>query len=243
MRAITPLVIRLAQENADLSEEIAATASSMTALTDQMEQVKQLARQIEEDFNSARESVEIGGLSQGLGQMLLQRSQSLPDARMLRRQVEERENQAAEIGVKRLRHRRDARPLRDLNAYVTSIAAEVSADPSSRLYEQLQDLGSSRQALLDRAIESDDIYLRTLGELESAQKRLLAAIREFTGFLDENLLWMRSASQTELGERGAGAGSFPRRLAWSSAHRRLPGHALAGFRLTGCGSHRPAVEP
>ncbi len=70
--------------------------------------------------------------------------------------------------MKRLRHRRDAKPLRDLNAYVASIAAEVSADPSSRLYEQLQDLGSSRQALLDRAIESDDIYLRTLGELESA---------------------------------------------------------------------------
>ncbi len=73
-----PLVIRLAQENADLSEEIAATASSMKTLTDQMEQVKQLARQIEEDFNSARESVEIGGLSHELGQMLLQRSQSLP---------------------------------------------------------------------------------------------------------------------------------------------------------------------
>jgi potassium efflux system protein len=198
-----PLVVQLAEQNAVLSEEIAAMASPMKALTEQAEQVKDLARQIEDDYNSARESIEIGGLSQELGHMLLQRSQSLPDPRLIRRQVEEREKKAAEIGVRRLRHRENAKPLRNLNDYVDRVAVEAEGRDTPLLRAQLRDLGSNRKALLEQAIESDDVYLRMLGELESAQGRLLMAVGAFDGFLDQNLLWIRSASRTELEELGA----------------------------------------
>jgi potassium efflux system protein len=62
---------------------------------------------------------------------------------------------------------------------------------------------TERKALLEQAVESDDFFLRKLGELESAQQRLLAMIQRFDAFLDQHLLWVRSASRAELKELGA----------------------------------------
>jgi len=56
---------------------------------------------------------------------------------------------------------------------------------------------------LKQAVESDDEYLRELGELESIQQRLLQAIEDYDVFLDQYLPWVRSTSRTQLRELGA----------------------------------------
>ncbi|WP_296898650.1 mechanosensitive ion channel domain-containing protein [Thiohalocapsa sp.] len=68
---------------------------------------------------------------------------------------------------------------------------------------RLVELVNERRALLDKAIESEDLLLRRLGELEAAQSGLSATIRRFDELLDVNLLWVRSASRTELAALGA----------------------------------------
>jgi len=57
--------------------------------------------------------------------------------------------------------------------------------------KRLLDLAMERKVLLEKATETDDFYLRKLGELESAQQRLLATIERFDEFLDVHLLWVR----------------------------------------------------
>ena len=198
-----PLVMRLAEQNADLSDEIADMASRLGKLTEQVEQADQLARQIHEDFRGAKDTIEIGGLSQDLGQMLLQQRQSLPDLRSFRRQARDRENKAAEIGVRRLSHRREQKRLRDPQAYIFGIIGAGAAEETPTLYQQLSDLAMMRKTLLAQAVESDDEYLHKLGELESIQDRLLKEIEDYDAFLDQHLPWVRSTSRTQLRELGA----------------------------------------
>ena len=62
-----PMVVRLADRNAVLSEEIAGSLLVLGRLTEQAEQARKRARQIEMDFKSAQETIEIGGLSRELG--------------------------------------------------------------------------------------------------------------------------------------------------------------------------------
>jgi potassium efflux system protein len=62
------------------------------------------------------------------------------------------------------------------------------------LSEQLRELAVDRKALLEKAIATDDLYLRKLRELETAQLRLLAAVEDYDAFLDEYLLWVRNTS-------------------------------------------------
>ena len=203
------LVVRLAEKNATLSEEIAGMVSGLSELTGQTVQANRGAQRLEEDFKSARETVEIGGLNQELGHMLFTQRQSLPDERAFRRQASEREERAAQIGVQRLQHRLEQKRLGDLDAYVSEVTATVSEEELPLLRDQINKLAIERKGLLVKAIETDDFYLLRLGELETAQQRLLSAISSYDAFLAENLLWVRSASKTGL----ASLGSLPEQ-AW-----------------------------
>jgi potassium efflux system protein len=48
--------------------------------------------------------------------------------------------------------------------------------------------------LSEKAIAADDLYLRKLGEPETAQLRLLAENQDYDAFPDEHLLWVRNTS-------------------------------------------------
>ncbi|MGB5671653.1 MAG: mechanosensitive ion channel domain-containing protein [Sedimenticolaceae bacterium] len=200
-----PMVVRLAERNAVLSEEIAGSLSVLGRLTEQAEQARKQARRIETDFKTAQETIDIGGLSRELGQMLLQQRHQLPDLRSFRREAEEREAIAARIGVRRLNHRQEQRRLGDMDAYLASLVTAEAGDISQQLDAELRGLAGERQAILERAIESDDLYLGKLGELESTQQLLYEQVKGFDEFMDEHLLWVRSSSPAEL----AGIGASP----------------------------------
>ncbi len=203
-----PVVVRLAEQNAALSEEIAGMMSVLGGLTERAQQADKRARQIEADFKSAKETIDIGGLSQELGQMLLQQRFLLPDLRTFRHEAEERETTAARIGVRRLSHRQEQRRLGELDAYIASLATAKAAEISPQLDNELRDLARERQDLLDNAVDTDDLYLSKLGELESAQRSLFTQVKGFDEFMAVHLLWVRSSSPADL----AGLGASPEQV-------------------------------
>jgi len=201
-----PLVVRLAEQNAALSVDIADTVTQLDEIRLQTEATERLRQQLEGDFESAREVIDIGGanLSGELGNLLRQQRQALPDLRTFRREARAREQQASESGVKRVLNRRKQQRLVDTDAYVDTLLAEAGAeDAPASMRARLVELVDERRALLDKAIESEDVLLRRLGELEAAQSGLSATIKRFDDLLDVNLLWVRSASRTELAALGA----------------------------------------
>ncbi len=193
-----PVVIRLADENAALSAELAKMSGRLEALTEQVDETAKLARQIETSFQRTREAVEIGRLTQELGHKLRRHRQNLPDMRSYRRAAKEREAMAAEIGVRRLDHLEEQAKLGDLDAYLSEILAEAGSEDTRTPREQLLGLAEDRRELLQTVVAADDVYLAKLAELELAQRRLLDTIQHFSAFLDENLLWVRSRSLIEL---------------------------------------------
>ena len=201
-----PLVVRLAERNAALSGDVAETVAHLDEIRLQTEATERLQQQLEGDFESAREVIAIGGanLSGELGNLLRQQRQSLPDRRTFERAAREREEKASQIGVKRVLNRREQQRLADTDAYLGTLLAEAGADDApASMRARLVALVNERRALLDKAIESEDVLLRKLGELEKAQSDLLATIKRFDELLEVNLLWVRSASRAQLDELGA----------------------------------------
>ncbi|MFP4063217.1 MAG: mechanosensitive ion channel domain-containing protein [Halochromatium sp.] len=201
-----PLVARLAEQNAMLSSSMAEAVAHLGAIRLQTETTQQLQQQIEGDYQSAREVIAIGGsnLSGQLGNLLRQQRESLPDLKAFEREARKREELASQAGVKRVLHRREQQRLTDTDVYVTKLFEEAGATArDGALRQRLVDLVDERRSLLNQAIESEDLLLRRLGELETAQTALLETIERFDTLLDVNLLWVRSASRTELAELGA----------------------------------------
>jgi potassium efflux system protein len=207
-----PLVVQLAERNATLSQDIAATVARLDEVRQRREAVGVLQQQLEGDFASAREVIAIGGanLSGELGALLRQQRQALPDLRTFEREARERDAQVSAAGVNRVLYRREQQRIADADARVAALleqaeAADATAPDAAPAPApaQLLEAINERQQLLGQAIEVEDVLLRELGELEAAQTDLLETIRRFDRLLDEHLLWVRSASQTELAELGA----------------------------------------
>ncbi len=206
-----PLVVELAGRNATLSEELASMAARQAELAQQADRTERLARQVEADFKRAQETIAVGGLSQRLGQMLQQQRRSMPDRRDYRQAVSRRSEQTAEIGLRRLEHREEAKSLRLMDEYLSGML-EAAPDLAPELRGELRELAGDRKGLLEKAIAADEVFLRKLGELESAQARLLDAIAAYDAFLDEHLLWVRSAPVYQVGVLGASSGQVWRVL-------------------------------
>ena len=55
-----------------------------------------------------------------------------------------------------------------------------------------------RQILLEKALEADEFYLPKLRELDDAERELLDVVDTYNDFLNQYLLWLRSADRTHL---------------------------------------------
>ena len=200
-----PVVVHAAEYNARLSESLAEIATRLEQLTEAQKAAEKLGQQIEDDFKNAQESIEIAGLNQALGQVLQEQRRTLPDFKRFRRQAEERKAQIAEIGLQRLHHRTALKELRDLDGYLEEQVAGERAPGATAgpVRAALRQLLIDRRALLEKAIENEDLHLRQLGELEMAQSRVLDTIAAYDDFLDEHLLWMRSISHAQVEQLGA----------------------------------------
>ncbi len=188
-----PLVQELAERNAALSEQLGAVAADLERVTGQEDVVAARATRIEERFRGARQMLEVAGISQVLGQVLLEERRDLPDARDFRRSARIREDLIAESALRQLGHDEERRRLRDRGAYVDGLVSGLPLTEQARLRGELEALAEKRRELLDKAIATDSSYLQALGELDFAERQLLVTVEAYGDFLASRLLWVRTA--------------------------------------------------
>ncbi|MGD8207551.1 MAG: mechanosensitive ion channel protein MscS, partial [Thiohalocapsa sp.] len=188
------LVRDLAEQNADLSDEIAAVTAKLAPLDEQQASVERDTERIEQQYRSAQQRVEAAGLSRALSQALIDLRNQLPDHAALRRRSDARAETIAETTLAQIRYRDELRQLRPVGAFVDELLMAVDVDPSSReqLREEVSKQVERRIDLLERMLSIQQSYLRAVTELDFAASQQLEATERFEAFLAERLLWVRS---------------------------------------------------
>ena len=158
-----PLLEQLAEENASLGTELASTAKQLERVNIHEKDIDELTAQIEQEFKNAREALEIAGLSQALGQVLLEQRRSLPDPRAFRRQLEKREATIAEFGLRRINNKEEYRKLRDLDSYAGQLLSGGEPQDAGRIRVEMQALLEKRRELTGKLLELEETTLRELG--------------------------------------------------------------------------------
>ncbi len=202
-----PVLVRLSEQNAALSEEVNFVTERLRELDLAQERAERLAQRLAADYQDARETLESGEVTGDLGGILLEQRDALPDLKAFFRNAEVRKLEIADLNTRRLRHRAEARRIADTDATVDALAEKLQADATetadlrNRLAAQrarLRDLVEQRQGQLTKGLEIDGIYLGKLREVDTAEDALLATAAEHDDFLREHLLWLRSAEPTRL---------------------------------------------
>jgi potassium efflux system protein len=220
------LVGELAAVNADLTEKLGEATGAQSAVTAELTQLRAQAKRLEEEYRNTRQRMEISGLTEAMGQVLLNSRQQLPDVAEIERANREREHRIADASLREIRFNEDLQRLRDLDGQVderlaTLPPAEVTPELRAQVREQLE----RQRELLGQAQEANQAYLRLLGELDFAAQELLRTVNAYRDFLAQHLLWTRSAPPV----MGLDAfTSVPRALTWllSPAHWLQVGQVL-----------------
>ena len=188
-----PLIRELAEKNASLSKELEQITQELKKVTLEKDQTIASAQKIGEDFRRSREKVEIAGLSQVLGQVLLDRRRNLPDTKPFHNKEKIRNRLMAKVGLRQISNTEKRQNLRDTGHYISQLTAELPQQVTESIRADLVKLVASRRELLADAIALDSDYLQTLEEADRAYRQTLESVENYENFLAKHLLWVRNA--------------------------------------------------
>ncbi len=194
-----PAVIEIAERNLELAGELPAIVRETQEAVARLRQTEADARQIEQDLLRSRQRLDIGGVSQAIGRLLVEERRDLPSVSRISSEARERRRKISHVGLERMRIEDQRLEMTDLNEQVEDVMLDVAdtVGDDRRLelirVEVRRLLVNRRQLLSDAAGAYSD-HLGTLGDLEIAQQRLLRTTEEYREFLDRNLLWIPSTT-------------------------------------------------
>lgn len=189
-----PLLGDLADQNAQVTGEISASASELEKVNVLIELYRQQLKQYEGDFKGVKQKMEMAGLSATLGQVLMEQRRQLADVGRLHRNSAERVSLTTSVGLRQIRHSEERKQLGDLPGAVAKRLEGLAAEEQSRLRDEMLELHKHRRELLEKAIALDNNLLRMLVEVDFAERRLVDQVTAYDAYLAENLLWIRNVA-------------------------------------------------
>jgi potassium efflux system protein len=200
-----PIVRELAEGNAALTLELPEIARRTQAVTAQLTLAESETAELEDRLARSRLRVEIGGLSRATGQLLVEERRDLPQVSRYRSQLRARGRILADIGLSQLRVQDERRSLSSIDVRVNEAIAGIADDIDDEealeeIREQLRLLLRDRRDLLAQVQRTYSTYQQALGNLDTAQRRVLDVAETYRVFLSENQIWIPSAPIAGLGE-------------------------------------------
>jgi potassium efflux system protein len=243
-----PAVRQIAEGNVELTRELPAVAADIERITGELSRIEDQARDIEQRLVRSKQRLEVGGVTQVIGRLFVDERRNLPQVSQYRAEVRERRRTLAEIGLAQVRIEEQRRELTPLDEHIEQVMSTVRQDVTgdgelAEIREEAERLLRTRRDLLAQVARTYTSYIRALGDLDIAQRRLLDAADEYKQFLDQNLLWIPSASPfwlQDVQNLGPAVAWALSPVSWSrtigsvaEAFRYSPLEAIAGLLLLG----------
>jgi potassium efflux system protein len=157
-----PLVQDIATKNTELGDQLNNLAAALENITRQENKAAAQAKRVADNFRLTRQKLEIAGLGEALGQLLLEQRRGLPDSSDFNATEERRQHLVVESSLRQIRNQQERARLRDINVYVDELIVPLTETWQSLLRDEILELAELRRDLLDQAIAADDTYLQAL---------------------------------------------------------------------------------
>ena len=187
------LIQSLARSNTQLSENISNKTRELSQLENDDDEVLQETTRLIKEMGNTRKKLEIAGLSQILGQMLLEQKRKLPDSKRYKKHLKERQNLIAKAGLQHLQYQEELSSIKDTTNYLSHYMKSVPPDVQAQIRNDIIDLAKTRKKILIKAISIDESYLKAMNELDFAEKKLIIVANDYAQLLDKHLFWLRNA--------------------------------------------------
>lgn len=193
-----PAIRQLAERNAALAATRKELAERIVKTTQQLEKTQEKLAALKDRFKRAREKVEAVGLTNAIGLLLRKQREALPNLRVHRRNIGDRQTDIREgqLALLQLGDRRAE--LANFEAYVQSVLHDLERSEGKTRREQLEP--AVREALqtekeyLDAVIADHNMYFDKLVDLDNVERQLIDESEQCARYVDERVLWIASGS-------------------------------------------------
>jgi potassium efflux system protein len=192
-----PALRDLAEHNAALAETRKKISEKVTLVSAEVKDIEQQLGRLNHEFEGAKSKVEKAGHSTTVGLLLRRQRDGLPSVAHCQQRLRFIQQEMPVVNLQRMELEEDRTTLGDIEAAQQQVLRNLNEQLSRVLGDQLpttvRELLSAKRDLLDKLISDLDAYLFALGELESNHHDLIEESEEFRGFINEHVLWIRSA--------------------------------------------------
>jgi potassium-dependent mechanosensitive channel len=233
-----PELKALAEENARLTAEQNGP-EGLPAKIERADQEKEALQnelaQLRSQFTSVQEKIKAAGLTDAIGLLLRKRLADLPDVRAHQQSIRARQAEISRVQAKLIELEDERADLANLEPqvrrYMQAIDARDSASDPEDIELKLRELLENKRAYLRKQIADATAYVNTLAlDLDVTERQLIAETQAYTQFINEKILWIRSAAALSGGDLTRAGHAVARWLdpqAWRDLARALWNDALA----------------
>lgn len=198
-----PLIQTLTRENIHYSQDLQAVTNKIDEYTEQKTKVEIKASEIDNDLKSAVKKISLSGLSPALGNILREQRRSLATQDQFSLQAETIQNETASTSLEQFKVDDKLKQL----AYIDSTLQDLmknQVDQNLPLEQRMAiqaELGlllNAQKELLIKLASEYATYLRVLGDSDFTRQQLVSQTAKFANYLDENLLWVKSADPVDV---------------------------------------------
>lgn len=200
------VVQREAEYNTGLSRKLGEIADKIEQLTERRVDVESKLKKVKRDRERLQQQVDIAGIDDSLGQLLLSQQRSLPDVRMLALKADEYRQQMSAVRTQQFKLADELQRLADAEGvagYITEQQpADITLTQTSSYSSSMQKLMRDRVQLLNKLSSEYDRYESVLSDISLEQRQLSSEAAVFQEFLNKNLVWIPSAPPLDLDDLG-----------------------------------------
>jgi len=186
-------VLKMAKANADLSIYASSIAEKLDAIIASNRSLSKSNVLFQEDLKRTQKQIEVAGFSQNLGNVLLKKRRKLPSTSEYSRLIGNFNNEIADMMLAQLQHRDEKKQLKQGEQYVAELLHPYELQEREQIRKEIGPLIEARQKLLQRALELEISYLRTLDEMVATYQQMQDTVGTYKKLLDERLIWVKSS--------------------------------------------------
>jgi len=188
-----PVLKRLAEANQAWAERLAETTQRLSDITRQRDEVTRRTEAMRQDMANLRQRLEQLGLGPVIGNLLLQKRRELPTEAELARRIKTNRKRVDDVQLLDLDIANARAALSAPQTLVSQLLIDVPQEEREALEPAIQRLIREREDILQRLDAIKPPLLLAINDLEFALESQRRTTREFSNFIDQNLLWMPNA--------------------------------------------------
>lgn len=223
-----PVVRNEAEYNSELSLKLEKLTDDVEQVIEDKGETAASLKKIEQNWERSQQQVEIVGLDEPLGELLLAQNRSLPDVRQLDLMIDRYRREMSLVRAQQFRLSDELQQFADdkaVSAYITKLyPVGISQDEMSAFELAMQKLIQDRVQLLNKLSAEYARYESALSDLSLEQHQLRNEVAGYQQFLNKNLVWIPSAPQlglADLSEMREGLGWLLSQDNWGAVASKL----------------------